>query len=129
MNREEVRDDRPWSEQRGASEIDGRWLLTHGIWHPTLPWGGHGSEYETGVRFLDQVQEDGRPRFELIQHGWKNFRAAGDIIERGLRKAWTPGRITDFMRNLDERRVRFPKSREEHPSVMDAAAVPFADNH
>jgi hypothetical protein len=97
MDAEEIRADRPYSEARGAVDVDGVWLLTHVIWHPMMPWGGHGCAPETGVRFLKEPDAKGRPRFELIQHGWSDFRRAQNVIERGLRKGWQVDRIAAVM--------------------------------
>lgn len=90
--------DGPWHEPIGYREIDGRWVLTHIIWHPTLTWGGHGSCPETGVRDLHDVDEKtGRQEFHLIQHGWRDFARAEQIIVKGLRKGWSPYRISEAM--------------------------------
>ena len=96
------REDGPWSECKASVTIDDRWFLTHVIWHPTMIWGGHDDLYETGVRFLDEPGVDGRPRFELIEHGWTDHQAAEDIIVHALRKGWDVPRIFHFMVRLKE---------------------------
>lgn len=102
---EAIAQGRPYSESRGAAQIGDDWLLTHVIWHPTGPWGEYLSDcHETGVRFLRDIKADGRPRFELIQHGWRNFTAAQRIIERGLRKGWDADRIATLMDFIKSRR-------------------------
>jgi len=88
----------PYTEPIGHAEIDGRWVLTHVIWHPTLPWGGHGNQPETGVRDRQDVDTaTGRERFDLIQHGWRDFKRAEAVIVKGLRKGWSPFRISEAM--------------------------------
>jgi len=100
---EAIAQGRPYSESRGAAQIGDDWLLTHVIWHPTT-LAGYGHCPETGVRFLRDIKADGRPRFELIQHGWRNFTAAQRIIERGLRKGWDADRIATLMDFIKSRR-------------------------
>lgn len=95
----------PYSESKGHATVDGKWLLTHAIWHPTT-LAGIGNCPETGVRFLGSFESDERPRFELIQHGWHDFEAAEAIIVRGLRKHWSTDRIADLMQKLVDRRRR-----------------------
>lgn len=91
-------EDLPYSEKRGEATVDERWLLTHAVWRPTLPWGGHGEQPETGVRDLADVDEKtNRPRFDLIQHGWHDFQRAERFIIAGLRKGWSPFRISEAM--------------------------------
>jgi hypothetical protein len=82
------------SEEKGCAIIDGRWILTHAIWRNS-----YGScQPETGVRDLTDVDEKtGRPRFDLIQHGWMNFEKAHYVIEKGLRKGWSPFHISEVM--------------------------------
>jgi hypothetical protein len=90
---------RPMSERKDYAIIDGRWLLAHAIWcnsygdcHP-----------ETQVRDLTDVDEKtGRPRFDLIQHGWMNFEKAHTVIENGLRKGWSPFRISEVMDRISK---------------------------
>jgi hypothetical protein len=86
----------PYSEMRRSARIDGRWQLTHAVWHnsfdvrPGCP--------ETGVRDLEDVDsKTGRPRFDLIQHGWWDFDRAEAVIAKGLRKGWSPFRISEAM--------------------------------
>lgn len=79
----------------------GNLLLTNAVWENS--YGSY--QPETGVRFLDQIH-DGRPRFELVQHGWVDFVAANDLIIRGIRKGWNASRITDFLCRLKERNRR-----------------------
>lgn len=74
-------------------------LLTNAIWE-----NGTGSyEPETGVRFMDEIGPDGRPVFVLIQHRWRDFAKANDVIARAVRKGWGSRRISDFMENLKHR--------------------------
>ena len=90
-----ARQDGPRSEACGHVEIDQRWALTHATWHPGSLL-GIGSN-ETGVRDLADVDSStGRARFELIQHGWRDFRAAEDLIIAALRKGWNVERISRF---------------------------------
>ena len=77
----------------------GNLLLTNAVWENS--YGSY--QPETGVRFMDQIH-DGRPRFELVQHGRMDFVAANDLIIRGIRKGWDTSRITDFLRLIKERK-------------------------
>lgn len=96
-------DDRPRYESMGSAEIDGRWILTHALWFNSTSFGG--GQPETGIRDLRVVDgETGRPRFDLIQHGWRDFQAAQSVIEKGLRKGWPPFRISDLMDRLSRDR-------------------------
>jgi len=98
-----VDDTLPMSESKGEATVDGRWLLTHAIWRNS-----HGScQPETGVRDLTDVDtETGRPRFDLIQHGWVNFAKAQAVIEKGLRKGWSPFRISEVMDRIPRKSRR-----------------------
>lgn len=90
-------EDMPYCESRGAAAIDGRWVLTHAVWYPTT-LAGLGNCYETGVRDLRDLDErTGRPRFDLIQHGWRDFDRAERFITAGLRKGWSPFRVSEAM--------------------------------
>jgi hypothetical protein len=96
-------DDLPRSESHGHAEIDGRWILTHAVWRNSL--GSY--QPETGIRDLRDVDEKTeRPRFDLIQHGWRDFQAAQSVIEKGLRKGWPVHRISDVMERLSRDRRR-----------------------
>lgn len=69
--------------------IDDRWILTHAIWN---------GYQETGVRDLkDTDSVTGRPHFDLIQHGWGSLDRAEEIIVKGLRKGWSPFRVSCAM--------------------------------
>lgn len=94
----------PMSESKGHATIDGRWLLTHAVWRNS--YGSY--QPETGVRDLHEIEADnhGRPRFDLIQHGWQDFAAAEAIIVKGLRKGWSPFRVGEAMDRLSRNRRR-----------------------
>jgi hypothetical protein len=84
----------------------GDWLLTNGIWENC--YGSY--QPETGVRNIRMIDPStGRPCFTLIEHGWRDFEAANDVILRGLDKGWSTCRITNLMCWLKERRR--PKAR------------------
>lgn len=84
---------------------EGDWFLTNAVWRNS-----YGSfQPETGVRFMNLFGPDERPLFELIEHGWRDFDAANDVIIKGLRKGWGTGRIADLMTNLKRRRKSRPK--------------------
>lgn len=94
-------DDEPLHKPVSSATIDGRWLLTHALWkdHP-----------ETGVRDLHDVDEKTRrPRFDLIQHGWHRFDDAERIIAMGLRKGWSPFRISEAIDRMKSMR-RAPRA-------------------
>lgn len=74
--------------QLGEMVVDGRWLLTHATWKGST---------ETGVRDLNDRDERGRPRFELVQHGWPDWQLAGSVIARSLRKGWTVQKVSDVL--------------------------------
>lgn len=84
-----------------STRQQGDWLLTNGIWENS-----YGSfQPETGVRNLSKIDPNtGRPWFALVEHGWRDFSAAEDVILRCLAKGWDTCRITDLMRWLKERR-------------------------
>ncbi len=82
-------------------QID-NFLLTNSVWENSM--GSY--EPETGVRYLDQTDTDGRARFVLIQHRWRDFQAANDLIVKALRKGWPAWRIEDLMCKLKERKPR-----------------------
>ena len=73
--------------------MDG-FTLTHAEWH-----NGYGCCYETGVRPTGSPDD-----FELIQHGWGDFRAAERLILRALKKGWDAHRIFKVMDFLKHRR-------------------------
>lgn len=82
----------PLSQHVASANISGRWHLTHALWK------GHA---ETGVRYLHEVDHTtGRTRFHLIQHGWRDTEKAQAVIVKGLRKRWSPFRISDVMDRL-----------------------------
>jgi len=100
-----MQEEHPYTEPKGNATIDGRWVLTHVIWHPTLPYGGHGNCPETGVRDMTDVDAaTGRPRFDLIQHGWYDFAKAEAVITKGLRKGWSPFRISEAMDRINRKK-------------------------
>jgi hypothetical protein len=77
-------------------------LLTHNNWCPSPHFSTRGSN-ETGVRSIDTsgvVQDD----FFLIQHGWRDWELAAQVIKRLLAKGCTPSRIADIMDYIKERR-------------------------
>jgi hypothetical protein len=91
--------ERPRSTHVSSVRV-GDWLLTNAVWENSL--GSY--QLETGIRYMNQIEATGRPRFELIQHDWSNFDAANDVIIKALRKQWRPYRISAFMENLKDRR-------------------------
>lgn len=91
----------PYSVNRGHVERDG-YLLTHVEWHPSNMHGIDIGQPETGVR--RKVSGGDYGDFELIQHGWRDFDAAGDVILRGLAKGWDVYRIAKLMDWLENRR-------------------------
>lgn len=102
FGREHWDSSRPFHQAAGeVNESD--FLLTHALW---WPFGDHGSGCpETGVR------DKSRPgSFDLIQHGWRDFDAAGALILRALRKGWDAYRIGTLMDWLRARR-RYPQGR------------------
>lgn len=72
-------------------------LLTHAVWRGSA---------ETGIRFLNEPDINGRPRFEIIQHGWRNIDAAQKFIIDGLTKGWDVWRITKVMEYVKNRRIK-----------------------
>jgi hypothetical protein len=99
----------PYSASRGeVDEPD--FLLTHAEWHPSSMHGIDRGCPETGVR----RKVDGqivKGSFELIQHGWWNFDAAGALILRALRKGWDTYRISALMNWMRETRRHLPRGR------------------
>ena len=49
---------------------------------------------ETGV--TDRVNNRGE-NFRLIQHGWHDWKAAGEFIKKGLSKGWNTDKIAKVM--------------------------------
>lgn len=76
-------------------------LLTHCSWNSMPEYFSRGSN-ETGVR--DVVKgEVIKDSFRLIQHGWHDWRKAGDVIEKLLAKNKSIGRIADIMEYIKQR--------------------------
>jgi hypothetical protein len=85
----------PYSEMRSSAKIE-RWLLTHAVWYNSFEV--RSGCPETGIRDFGEVDnKTGRPRFDLIQHGWWDFARAEAVIAKGLRKGWSPFRISEAM--------------------------------
>lgn len=97
----------PYSVARGHRTIAARWLLTNAEWHTSTMSCDHVVSHETGVRDLDAAGKTIDRSFRLIQHGWRDFDGACDLIERGLLKGWNTERISDVMDRV--RRLRRPK--------------------
>jgi hypothetical protein len=77
-------------------------LLTHAEWNGMPEMFSRGSN-ETGVRRV-QGGEIVPDSFELIQHGWYDWRRAGEVIKRQLAKGKNAREITDLMDYLKDRR-------------------------
>lgn len=78
----------------------GNILLSHALWCPVSEF-GRSEQPETGVRNLDIPGH-----FELMQHGCRNWNAVTETTFRALAKGWDTGRITDFIRNISDRKRR-----------------------
>ena len=93
------RSDAPRATPLGREQTETH-LLTHSNWN-SMPEYGFGSN-ETGVRSVvgGEIQGD----FQLIQHGWYDWRKAGEIIQRFLAKGRTPHQISDIMDYMKDRR-------------------------
>lgn len=97
----------PYSVARGHRTVAARWLLTNAEWHTSTMTRDHVVSYETGVRDLDAFGQTIGRSFRLIQHGWSDFDAASDLIERGLLKGWNTERIGNVLDRV--LRMRRPK--------------------
>lgn len=78
----------------------GNIVLTHVLWCPVSEI-GRSEQPETGVRNLDIPNH-----FELMQHGCRNWDAVTETTFRALAKGWDTERITDFIRNISDRKRR-----------------------
>lgn len=98
-----MQDGEPWSESRGVKVIANRWVITNAIWHNS-----HGSnEPETGLRDLQDVDAEGKPRFHLLQHyGCYDFRKVNQAIEKAIAKGWSAERIAWFQMRVTDRKNR-----------------------
>lgn len=84
-------------------------LLTHCEYNGMPEIFSYGSN-ETGVReILDGEIVDNS--FRLIQHGWRDWKAAGEFIKKALAKGWDAGRIYTAMQYLKDRKNAPPKAR------------------
>jgi hypothetical protein len=81
-------------------ELSATHLLTHNCWNSMPEYFSRGSN-ETGVRSVvnGEVQDD----FELIQHGWYDWRKAGEVIKRLLAKGRTPYQVAVVMGYIKDR--------------------------
>jgi hypothetical protein len=77
-------------------------LLTHAEWNSMPELFTRGSN-ETGVRRIQggEIMPDS---FELIQHGWHDWRKAGEVIRRQFAKGKSASEIADLMDYLKDRR-------------------------
>lgn len=84
-------------------------VLTHGEWNSMPEMFSYGSN-ETGVRNKcgDEVDHS---TFRLIQHGWLDWRAAGQFIIKALNKGWTVNKINSVMAYLKEKKNRPPRGK------------------
>lgn len=70
------------------------------------PAGGPYRSWETGIRKGES--------FQLVQHGWPDWRRAHGIVLACVAKGWDDSRITKLMEFLeDHRRGKFPRPRED----------------
>jgi hypothetical protein len=61
-----------------------KYCLTHAEWNSMPEYFSRGSN-ETGIRFIKDGEVQREP-FWLIQHGWHDYKLAGEIIKRLLNK-------------------------------------------
>jgi hypothetical protein len=97
----EALQDRQLSTRLGE-EMTPTHFLTHNAWNSMPEYFSRGSN-ETGVRLI-RGGEVVNGSFELIQHGWYDWRFAGEIIKRLLAKGKTPRQISDIMDYMKDRR-------------------------
>lgn len=84
-------------------------LLTHIEWNGMPEMFSYGSN-ETGIRDIKDGQVVAGS-FRLIQHGWVNWKLAGEIIKLALRKGWDTDRICRLLENLDVRKRKNNKAK------------------
>lgn len=81
-----------------------KYCLTHAEWNSMPEYFSRGSN-ETGIRFIknDEVQQE---PFWLIQHGWHDYKLAGEIIKRLLDKKRSVGQIDAVLSRLTREQRR-----------------------
>lgn len=89
----------PISKQLGRDETPTH-LLTHGFWNDIPHLTSSGSN-ETGVRRIENG-EIVKDSFELIQHNWRDWKLAGEVIKNRLAKGWNTDRISRLMSYIRE---------------------------
>jgi hypothetical protein len=92
--------DGPVSSQLGTDRTETH-LITHASWNSMPHMFSYGSN-ETGIRRIENgiVVNDS---FELIQHGWHDWKQAGEVIKRLLEKGRSARRIYDVMEFIKDR--------------------------
>lgn len=96
------------SKQLGVEKTDTH-LLTHCEYNGMPEIFSYGTN-ETGIREV----RDGEAvdnTFRLIQHGWYDWKAAGEFIKKALSKGWDAGRIDTAMQYLRDRKNTPPKAK------------------
>lgn len=88
------------SKHGGQLEIDktDKYLLTHAEWNSMPEYFSRGHN-ETGIRFIKNGEVQKEP-FWLIQHGWSNYKKAGEIIKKLLDKGRNEYQIDAVLERL-----------------------------
>lgn len=84
-------------------------FITHIEWNGMPELFSYGSN-ETGVRKIVNGEIDNKT-FKLYQHGWHNWKAAGEFIKKAYAKGWDEHRIDKVMSYLRERKNTPPKGK------------------
>jgi hypothetical protein len=87
-----------------AIDKNDKYCLTHAEWNSMPEYFSRGS-HETGIRFIKNGEVQKEP-FWLIQHGWDDYKKAGEIIKRLLDKGRNEYHIDNVLTRLKRERFR-----------------------